>query len=101
MTVSVSMREMLEAGLHFGHLTRFRDPSMIPYIYGIQNGVHIINLEHTVSLFREALSFVHKIAARGVEYSLWVPSVRPNRPSLPTPNNVACLMSIIVGWVGN
>jgi small subunit ribosomal protein S2 len=64
MTISVSMREMLEAGVHFGHLTRFRDPSMIPYIYCIQNGVHIINLEKTLPLFREALKFVQKIASR-------------------------------------
>lgn len=65
MSVSLSMREMLEAGLHFGHLTRFRDPSMIPYIYCIQNGVHIINLEHTHRRFTEALKFIQKIAARG------------------------------------
>jgi len=63
-TVSVTMREMLEAGVHFGHLTRFRDPSMIPYIYGIQNRVHIINLEKTLPLFREAVKFVQKIASR-------------------------------------
>jgi len=64
MSVSVSMREMLEAGVHFGHLTRFRDPSMIPYIYCTQNGVNIINLEKTLPLFREALKFVSKIAAK-------------------------------------
>jgi small subunit ribosomal protein S2 len=64
MAVAVSMREMLEAGAHFGHLTRFRDPSMIPYIYCIQNGVHIINLEKSLPMFREALKFVHKIAAK-------------------------------------
>ncbi len=58
------MREMLEAGVHFGHLTRFRDPSMIPYIYCVQNGVHIINLEKTLPLFREALKFVSKVASR-------------------------------------
>lgn len=64
MPVNVSMREMLEAGVHFGHLTRFRDPSMVPYIYGVQNQVHIINLEKTRDLLREALKFVHKVAAR-------------------------------------
>jgi small subunit ribosomal protein S2 len=64
MSISVSMREMLEAGVHFGHLTRFRDPSMIPYIYCIQNGVHIINLEKTLPLFREALKFVQKVASK-------------------------------------
>ena len=58
------MRDMLEAGVHFGHLTRFRDPSMTPYIYCIQNGVHIINLEKTLPLFKEALAFVSKIASK-------------------------------------
>ncbi len=64
MTVAISMREMLEAGTHFGHLTRFRDPSMIPYIYCIQNGVHIINLEKTLPMFREALKFIGKVASK-------------------------------------
>jgi small subunit ribosomal protein S2 len=57
------MREMLEAGVHFGHLTRFREPTMIPYLYCVQNGVHIINLEKTLPLFDRALRFVSKIAA--------------------------------------
>jgi len=64
MSISISMREMLEAGVHFGHLTRFRDPSMIPYIYCTQNGAHIINLEKTLPMFREALKFISKIAAK-------------------------------------
>jgi len=64
MAISVSMREMLEAGVHFGHLTRFRDPSMTPYIFCIQNGVHIINLEKTLPMFREALKFIAKVAAK-------------------------------------
>jgi small subunit ribosomal protein S2 len=64
MSVSISMREMLEAGVHFGHLTRFRDPSMIPYIYCVQNGVHIINLEKTLKMFGEALKFVEKVAKK-------------------------------------
>jgi len=64
MSVSVNMREMLEAGVHFGHLTRFRDPSMIPYIFCAQNGVHVINLEKTVPMFREALKMISKIAAK-------------------------------------
>jgi small subunit ribosomal protein S2 len=64
MSVSVNMREMLEAGVHFGHLTRFRDPSMVPYIYCAQNGVHIINLEKTLPMFREALKVIGKIASR-------------------------------------
>lgn len=76
MSINVSMREMLEAGVHFGHLTRFRNPSMIPYIYGTQNRVHIINLERTRDLFKEALHFLHKIAAKNGKI-LFVGTKRP------------------------
>ncbi len=76
MTISVSMREMLEAGVHFGHLTRFREPSMIPYIYCIQNGVHIINLEKTAPMFRTALKVFEKIASRNGKV-LFVGTKRP------------------------
>lgn len=75
-TITVSMREMLEAGVHFGHLTRFRDPSMNPYIFGVQNRVHIINLERTKDLFQEALRFIHKIASRNGRI-LFVGTKRP------------------------
>jgi small subunit ribosomal protein S2 len=54
---------MFEAGLHFGHLTRFRHPSMEPYIYGVRNRIHIIDLEKTKPLFEQALDFVARIAS--------------------------------------
>lgn len=76
MAINVSMREMLEAGVHFGHLTRFRNPSMIPFIYGTQNRVHIINLEKTRDAFQEALKFVQKIASRNGKI-LFVGTKRP------------------------
>jgi len=79
MTVQISVREMLEAGVHFGHLTRFRDPSMNPYIYGIQNQVHIINLDKTRTLFQEALKFVEKVASRNGQVML-VGTKRVARP---------------------
>ena len=53
--MSVSMREMLEAGVHFGHQTRFWNPKMAPFIYGHRNKIHIINLEKTLPKFEEAL----------------------------------------------
>jgi small subunit ribosomal protein S2 len=62
--MSVSMREMLEAGVHFGHQTRFWDPRMAPFIYGHRNRIHIINLEKTMPLFNEAMSFVRRLSAR-------------------------------------
>jgi small subunit ribosomal protein S2 len=57
------MREMLQAGVHFGHQTRFWNPKMAPYIFGARNKIHIINLEHTVPAFNDALGFVKKLAA--------------------------------------
>ena len=60
----VSMREMLEAGVHFGHQTRFWNPKMAPYIYGHRNKIHIINLEKTQPLFENALKYIRQLAAR-------------------------------------
>ena len=62
--MSVSMREMLEAGVHFGHQTRFWNPKMAPYIYGHRNKIHIINLEKTQPLFEEAMKFVRQLASK-------------------------------------
>jgi len=61
---NVSMRQMLEAGVHFGHQTRFWDPKMAPYIFGERNKIHIINLEKTLPLFKEALNFLGSVAAK-------------------------------------
>ena len=60
----VSMRDMLQAGVHFGHQTRFWNPKMKPFIFGARNGVHIINLEKTVPMFDDALNFVGNIASK-------------------------------------
>ncbi len=62
--MSVSMREMLEAGVHFGHQTRFWNPRMAPYIYGHRNKIHIINLEKTQPLFNDAMKFIRQLASR-------------------------------------
>ena len=62
--MTVSMREMLEAGVHFGHQTRFWNPKMAPYIYGHRNKIHIINLEKTQPLFNDAMKFVRQLAAK-------------------------------------
>ncbi|BAU48176.1 30S ribosomal protein S2 [Sulfurifustis variabilis] len=60
---AVTMRQMLEAGVHFGHQTRFWHPKMRPYIFGERNKIHIINLEKTLPLFNEAMDFLRKLAA--------------------------------------
>jgi len=62
--MSFTMREMLEAGVHFGHQTRFWNPKMAPYIFGHRNKIHIINLEKTVPLFQEATKFARSLAAK-------------------------------------
>ena len=59
----VSINEMFEAGVHFGHQTRYWNPKMKQYIYGSRNGVHIINLDKTEALFNDALNFISKKAA--------------------------------------
>jgi small subunit ribosomal protein S2 len=61
--LSVTMRQMLEAGVHFGHQTRFWNPKMAPYIFGHRNKIHIINLETTLALYQEALKYVQQLAA--------------------------------------
>jgi small subunit ribosomal protein S2 len=63
MSTSVSMREMLQAGVHFGHQSRYWNPKMAPFIFGARNKIHIINLEKTVPAFNESLAFVERLAA--------------------------------------
>lgn len=65
--VSVNMREMLEAGVHFGHQVRKWNPKMKPYIYGKKNGIYIINLQTSIELFKQALNFVTDVVAVGKE----------------------------------
>jgi small subunit ribosomal protein S2 len=62
--MAISMREMLEAGVHFGHQTRFWNPKMAPFIFGHRNKIHIINLEKSLPMFQEAAKFVRQIASR-------------------------------------
>ena len=62
---AVTMRQMLEAGVHFGHQTRRWNPKMKPYIYGARDGIHIINLGKTLHLFRDAINFVSRLVANG------------------------------------
>lgn len=61
----VTMKQLLEAGVHFGHQTSRWNPKMRPYIFGARNGIHIIDLQQTVTLFREACDFVKEVAGRG------------------------------------
>ncbi|MBO1519754.1 30S ribosomal protein S2 [Oceanisphaera pacifica] len=60
----VSMRDMLKAGVHFGHQTRYWNPKMKPYVFGASNRVHIINLEKTVPMFNDALNYLGSVASK-------------------------------------
>ena len=61
--MSVTMRQMLEAGVHFGHQTRYWNPKMAPYIFGDRNKIHIINLEKTLPMYQDGMKFIRKLAA--------------------------------------
>ena len=60
----ITMRQMLEAGVHFGHQTRYWNPKMAPYIFGARGKIHIINLEKTVPLFNDAMNFISSVAQK-------------------------------------
>jgi small subunit ribosomal protein S2 len=61
--MSVTMREMLEAGVHFGHQTRFWNPKMAPYIFGHRNKIHIVNLEKTLVMYQDAMKYLRQLSA--------------------------------------
>ena len=61
---AITMRQMLEAGVHFGHQTRFWNPKMAPYIFGERNRIHIVNLEKSLPLYNDALNFVGRLASK-------------------------------------
>ena len=67
----ITMKELLEAGVHFGHETKRWDPRMKPYIFGARNGIYIIDLQKTVQLFGEAYQFIRNLCSKG-EYLLFV-----------------------------
>jgi small subunit ribosomal protein S2 len=60
----ITMRQMVEAGVHFGHQTRYWNPKMGPFIFGKRNNIHIVNLEHSLPMFNDALNYVSKLASK-------------------------------------
>ncbi len=93
------MREMLEAGVHFGHQTRFWNPKMAPYIFGHRNKIHIINLEKTVPLFEEARKFVRQLTANGGTV-LMVGTKRQSREIVATEARRAGMPYVDQRWLG-
>jgi len=93
------MREMLEAGCHFGHQTRFWNPKMAPYIFGHRNKIHIINLEKTLPMFQDALKYVRQLAAnRGTV--LFVGTKRQSREVLAEEAGRAGMPYVDARWLG-
>jgi small subunit ribosomal protein S2 len=78
---NITMKEMLEAGVHFGHETKRWDPKMKSYIYAARNGIYIIDLQRTVQLFKEAFNFVRDLASKG-EYILFVGTKKQAQDSI-------------------
>ncbi|NMM09255.1 MAG: 30S ribosomal protein S2 [Polaromonas sp.] len=97
--MSTSMREMLEAGVHFGHQTRFWDPKMAPYIFGHRNRIHIINLEKSLPMYQEAMKFAKQLSAnRGT--ILMVGTKRTARETVAAEAKRAGIPFVDQRWLG-
>jgi small subunit ribosomal protein S2 len=96
---SVSMRQMLEAGVHFGHQTRFWNPRMAPYIFGERNKIHIINLEKTQPMFAEAAAFVKRVVADGGKV-LFVGTKRSAREAVQREASRSGMPYVNQRWLG-
>ena len=94
----VSMKQLLEAGVHFGHQTRRWNPKMAPYIYTERNGIYIIDLQKTVKKLEEAYAFVRDLSANGGNV-LFVGTKKQRRmPSRKRPPAAAVTTSTPAGW---
>ncbi|MDT8384318.1 MAG: 30S ribosomal protein S2 [Gammaproteobacteria bacterium] len=95
----ITMRQMLEAGVHFGHQTRYWNPKMAPYIFGERNKIHIINLEKSLPLYKEATNFLGKLAA-GKGKVLFVGTKRAARDSIKEHADRAGMPYVNHRWLG-
>jgi small subunit ribosomal protein S2 len=96
---SMSMRQMLEAGVHFGHQTRFWNPKMAPFIFGERNRIHIINLEKTLPLYNDAAGFIRQVVADGGRV-LFVGTKRSAREAVKTAARRAGMPYVSHRWLG-
>jgi small subunit ribosomal protein S2 len=96
---AISMRQMLEAGVHFGHQTRFWNPKMSPYIFGERNKIHIINLEKTLPLYLRAQDFVRKLATDGGNV-LFVGTKRSAREAIQREAERCGMPYVSYRWLG-
>ncbi|HUS25086.1 MAG TPA: 30S ribosomal protein S2 [Candidatus Binatia bacterium] len=96
---NITMRELLEAGAHFGHRTRYWNPKMAPFIFGERNKIHIINLEQTLPLLKDACSFAGKLAANGGRI-LFVGTKRAARDAVETEAARCGMPYVSQRWLG-
>jgi small subunit ribosomal protein S2 len=99
MAASISMKELLEAGVHFGHQTRRWNPKMKPYIFGSRNGIHIIDLQKTVSLFASAYDFVVRTVAEGYPV-LFVGTKKQAHDSITEESERCGMFYTVNRWLG-
>ncbi len=97
--MNISMRELLEAGAHFGHRTRFWNPKMADYIFGSRNKIHIINLEKTIPLLNDSLNFVGKLASNNAKI-LFVGTKRAAQESIRTHAERCGMPYVDHRWLG-
>jgi small subunit ribosomal protein S2 len=95
----ISMRDMLEAGVHFGHQTKFWNPKMKPYIFGVRSNVHIIDLQQSLPMFQEAIKFTKELAAKG-GIVLFVGSKRSAKKSVEDYAKQAGMPYVCNRWLG-
>ena len=98
--MSVTIRQMLEAGVHFGHQTRFWNPRMAPYIFGHRNKIHIINLEKTLVKYQEATRYLRQLAANGGTI-LFVGTKRQSREIIAEEAARAGMPYVDERWLGS
>ena len=94
-----SMRQMLEAGVHFGHQTRYWNPKMAPFIFGQRNKIHIINLERTVPLYEKACAFIKSVVADGGKV-LFVGTKRAAREAIQSEADRCGMPHVSHRWLG-
>ena len=99
MAVSITMKELLEAGVHFGHQTRRWNPKMKRYIFGKRNGIYIIDLQKTLRLFKEASEFVTDLASQGKRV-LFIGTKRQAQDAIVEEANRSGMFYVNSRWLG-
>ncbi len=99
MTTTISMRDLLEAGVHFGHQTGRWNPKMAPFIYGARNGVHILDLAQTVTRLQDATEFVQELSATGQQV-LFVGTKRQAQDVIRNEADRANMPYVVTRWLG-